>query len=129
MNTQQQCTEDPLLRHIYKESPPDGTNRGAMEHAQEDKDEDPHVSQHAKDKIKWLTGGVDRPLGSAEPGMQRVQVHLEESWPRHLITFHMCIWREPTSRAINRASLPPSTHTLSFHHSKKARLSLALLAR
>ena len=68
-------------------------------------------------------------VGSAEPDLQRVQVHLgEESQPRHLITFYMCIWWEPTSRAINRAS-PPPQHTLSFHRSKKALLSLALLAR
>ena len=50
-----------LASYPYKEGPPDGTNRGAMEHAQEDKDEDPRVSQHAKDKIKWLIGGVGRP--------------------------------------------------------------------
>ena len=55
-----------------------------------------HVSaSQQKDKDERLTGGVGRPLGSAEPGLQRVQVHLgEESRPRHLITFHMCVWRE-----------------------------------
>ena len=70
-----------------------------MQDALEDKDKDPRISQPAKDQIKWLTGGVGRPLGLAEPGLQRVQVHLEEeSRPRHLIPFHMCVGGKPTSK-------------------------------
>ena len=84
-----------------------------MQDALEDKDKIPRINHPAKDQLERLTGGVGRPLGSAEPSLQRVQVHLrEESWPRHLITFHMCIWREPTSRAINRASPPQYTLTI-----------------
>ena len=64
--------------HPYKEGPPDRANGGSTEDAREDKDKDPRVSQHAKDKIKWLTGGVDRPLGSAEPGLDPIQVHFGE---------------------------------------------------
>ena len=38
-------------------------------------------------------------LGSAEPGLNLVQVHLEEeSWPRHLITLHICVGGKPTSK-------------------------------
>ena len=47
--------------HPYKEGPPGKANGSATEHAQEDKDEDPRVRQPTKDKIKGLTGGVDRP--------------------------------------------------------------------
>ena len=47
--------------HPYKEGPPDRANGGAKEDALVDKDEDPRVSQHAKDKIKGLTGGVGDP--------------------------------------------------------------------
>ena len=67
-----------LASHPYKEGPPDRANGGAKEDALVDKDEDPRVSQHAKDKIKGLTGGVGRPLGSAEPGLHPVQVHFGE---------------------------------------------------
>ena len=64
--------------HPYKEGPPDRANGGAKEDALVDKDEDPRVSQRAKDKIKGLTGGVGRPLGLAEPGLHPVQVHFGE---------------------------------------------------
>ena len=64
--------------HPYKEGPPGRANGGDTEDALEDKDEDPHVIQHAKDRIKWLKGGVGRHLVSAGPGQQRVQVHFEE---------------------------------------------------
>ena len=34
-------------------------------------------------------------VGSAEPGLAPILVHFEEeSPPRHLITFHMFVWRE-----------------------------------
>ena len=70
-----------------------------MQDALEDKDKIPRINHLAKDQLERLTGGVGRPLGSAEPGLKRVQVHLgEESRPRHLITFHMCVWRETDLR-------------------------------
>ena len=70
-----------------------------LQDALEDKDRIPRINHPAKDQLDWLTGGVGRPLGSAEPGLQCVQVHLEEeSRARHLITFHMCIGGKPTSK-------------------------------
>ena len=45
------------VSHPYKEGPPGRANGGTTKDALEDKDEDPRVSQHAKDKIKGLTGG------------------------------------------------------------------------
>ena len=117
--------------HPYKEGPHVRRNGASTQDALEDKDKIPRINHPAKDQHNRLTGGVGRPRGSAEPGLQYVQVHLrEESRPRHLVTFHMCFWREPTSRAINRASLHPPQHTHTSHStlSKKA-LSLALLAR
>ena len=81
-----------LVSHTYKESP---LVRGSMQDALEDKDKIPRINHPVKDKLEWLTGGVGRPLGSAELGLKCIQVHLgEESRPRHLITFHMCVWRE-----------------------------------
>ena len=66
-----------------------------MQDALEDKDKIPHINHPAKDQLEWLTSGVGRPLRSAELGLKHVQVHLEEEYrARHLITFHMCIWRE-----------------------------------
>ena len=93
-----------------------------------------HLSVFLKRMRTRGARGVGRTPGSAEPGLAPVQVHFkEESPPRHQITFHMCVGGKPTSRAINRASLHPPqhthTHTLHFHHSKKALLSFALLAR
>ena len=63
------------VSHPYKEGPLDRANGGAKEDALVDKDEDPRVSQHAKDRIKRLTGGAGRPLGSATPARHPVQVH------------------------------------------------------
>ena len=51
---------------------------GPKEDALVDKDEDPRVSQHAKDRTKRLTGGAGRHLGSATPGSDPVQVHFGE---------------------------------------------------
>ena len=51
---------------------------GPKEDALVDKDEDPHVNQHAKDRTKRLTGGAGRHLGSATPGSDPVQVHFGE---------------------------------------------------
>ena len=64
--------------HPYKEGPLDRANGGAKEDALVDKDEDPRVSQQAKDRIKWLTGRAGRPLGSAAPVRHPVQVHFGE---------------------------------------------------
>ena len=61
--------------HPYKEGPLDRVNWGAMEDARANKDKDPCVSQHAKDKDERLIGGAGRPLGSATPGLHPVQVH------------------------------------------------------
>ena len=122
--------------HPYKEGPHVRGNGASMQDALEDKDKIQRINHSAKDQHKRLIGGVGQTRGSAEPGLAPIQVHFEEeSWPRHLITFHMCIWREPTSRAINRASLHPLQHThthTSFHSLKEALslyLSLLLLAR
>ena len=120
--------------HPYKAGPLVRGNGGSTQDALEDKDKIPCISQPTKDRIKRLTGGVGRTRGSAEPGLQHIQAHIgEESRPRHLITFHMCIWRESTSTSINRASHPPlnthtHTHTLIPLISKET-LYLLLLAR
>ena len=89
-----------------------------MQDALEDKDKIQRINHPAKDQPEWLPGGVGRTKGSAKPGLQDVEVHLgEKSRPRHLITFYMCFWLEPTSRAINRASLHPPQHTHTSFHS------------
>ena len=100
--------------HPYKEGPHVRGNGASTQDALEDKDKIQQINHPAKDQHERLPGGVSKTKGSAEPGLQDVQVHLgKESWPRHLITFHTCIWREPTSTSINRApSHPPHT---SFH--------------
>ena len=115
----------------YKEGPSSRANRRATHNAYKERYQGPHVSLPAKDKDERRPGGACRPLGSVEPGRPPVQVHFkEESPPSFLITFHTCIWREPTSTSINRAPSHPSQHTHTSHStlSKKA-LSLALLAR
>ena len=120
----------------YKEGPSGRANGCTANNTYKERYQGPHVSLPAKDKDERRPGGAGRPLGSAEPGRPPVQVHFEEeeSPPSFLITFHTCIWREPTSTSINRPLLPPlntrtHTHThISFHFFKEA-LSLALLAR
>ena len=70
-----------------------------MQDTPEDKDKDQRIYHPAEDQAERLPGGVGRPIGSAESGLQCVQVHLEEeSWPRHLITFHICVGGKPTSK-------------------------------
>ena len=70
-----------------------------MQDALEDKDKIQRINHSAKDQHERLTGGVGRPLGLAEPGLQCIQVHLEEeSQPRHLITFHVCVGGKLTSK-------------------------------
>ena len=58
-----------------------------------------------------VSRGVGRTPGSAEPALPPIQVHFEESWPRHLITFHTCVGGKPTSTSINW----PLRHTLNTH--------------
>ena len=118
--------------HTYKEGPSSIVNGRATQKAYKERHQGPHVSLPEKDKEERRPGGAGRPPGSAEPGRPPVQVHFEEeSPPSLLITFHTCIWREPTSTSINRAPSHPSQHTHTLHSilSKKALLSLALLAR
>ena len=70
-----------------------------MHNAYKERYEGPPISLPEEDKDEGLPGGVGRPLGMADPGLQRVQVHLEEeSWPRHLITFHICVGGKLTSK-------------------------------
>ena len=112
----------------YKEGPPGRANGRATHNAYKERYQGPHVSLPEKDKDERRPCGAGRPLGSAEPGRPPVQVHFEESAPSLLITFHMCIWREPTSTSINRAPSHPShTHTHSIPFSLR-RLSSLLLS-
>ena len=115
----------------YNEGPSSRANGRAMHNAYKERYQGPHVSLPENDKDERRPGGAGRPGGqSAELGRPPVQVHFEEeSAPSLLITFHTCIWREPTSTSINRAPSHPPTHTLHSILSKKALLSLALLAR
>jgi len=103
----------------YKEGPSGRANGRATHNAYKERYQGPHVSLPEKDKDERRPGGAGRPPGSAEPGRPPVQVHFEEeSAPSLLITFHTCIWREPTSTSINRAPSHPSQHThthTSFH--------------
>ena len=63
--------------HPYKEGPLDRANGGAKEDALVDKDEDPRVSQHAKDRIKMAdrwgqpTPRVGRSCPASRPGALR----------------------------------------------------------
>ena len=66
------------MSHPYKEGPHVKANGGAKEDALLDKDEDPRVIQHAKDRIKRLIGGAGRHLGSVGPGRDPVRVHFGE---------------------------------------------------
>ena len=93
--------------YTYKEGPPGGAKGGATKDARKDKVEGPPITLPAKDKEEGAPGGVGRPHRSAEPSLVLVQVHFEEeSRPRHLITFHTCIWREPTSNSGARLVFP-----------------------
>ena len=96
----------------YKVGPSGIANGRAMHNAYKERYQGPHVSLPEKNKDERRPGGAGRPPGSAEPGWPPVQVHFEEeSPPSLLITFHTCIWREPTSTSINRAPSHPSQHT------------------
>ena len=106
----------------YKEGPSGRANGRATHNAYKKRYQGPHVSLPER-----RLGGAGRPPGSAEPGRPPVQVHFEEeSAPSLLITFHTCIWWEPTSTSINRApSHPPHTHFIPF---SPRRLSSLLLS-
>ena len=115
--------------HPYKEGPHVRGNGASTQDAPEDKDKILRINHPTKDQLDWPTGGVGRSLGSAESGLQHVQVHLEEEWlPRHLITFHMCVGRKLTSTSINRPPLHPSQHTHTLHSTIPRRLSSLLLS-
>ena len=47
-------------------------------HKREDKDKIPRINHPAIDQHERLTGGASRTRGSAEPGLQDVQVHFRE---------------------------------------------------
>ena len=113
----------------YKEGPSGRANGRATHNAYKERYQGPHVSLPEKDKDERWLGGAGRPSGSAKLGWPPVQVHFEEeSAPNLLITFHTCIWREPTSTSINRAPSHPShTHTHSIPFSPR-RLSSLLLS-
>ena len=97
---------------IYKEGPSSRANGRAMHNAYKERYQGPHVSLPEKNKDERHPDGDGRPPGSAEPDRPPVQVHFEEeSAPSLLITFHTCIWWEPTSTSINRAPSHPSQHT------------------
>ena len=117
--------------HTYKEGPSGRANGRTTHNAYKKRYQGPHVSLPEKDKDERRPGGAGRPPGSAEPGRPPVQVHFEEEAATSFqITFHTCIWQEPTSTSVNRAPSHPShTHTLHSILSKKILLSLALLAR
>ena len=105
-----------LRRVTYKEGPQVRANGGTKANAPRDLDMGPKIRLHEEDKDERRPGGAGRPPGSAEPGRPPVQVHFEESAPSLLITFHMCIWREPTSTSINWAPSHPSQHTHTHTH-------------
>ena len=67
----EKCTKNPNMCLTYKEGPLDRANRGSTEDAREDKDKDPRVSQHVKDKNKRLIGGVSRTCPAKRPGASR----------------------------------------------------------
>ena len=64
--------------HPYKEGPHVRENGASTQDALEDKDKIQRINHSAKDRHERLPGGVGRPLGSAKPGLQDVQVHLGE---------------------------------------------------
>ena len=117
----------------YKEGLSGRANGRATHNAYKKRYQGPHVSLPEKDKDERWPGGAGRPPRSAKHGRPPVQVHFEEELaPSLLITFHTCIWREPTSTSINRAPSHPShTHTHTHTHFipfSRRRLSSLLLS-
>ena len=121
--TIQLCRISCLASPTYKKGPSGRANGRATHNAYKEGYQGPHVSLPEKDKDERRPDGAGRPPGSAEPGRPPVQVHFEEELPPSLlITFHTCIWREPTYTSINRAPSHPSlslshTHTHTSFHS------------
>ena len=64
--------------HIYKEGPSGRANGRATHNSHKERDKGPHVSLPEEDNDEERQGGVDGPLGSAEPGLKSVQVHFKE---------------------------------------------------
>ena len=62
--------------HPYKKGPHVRGNGASTQDALEDKIQ--WINHTAEDQTEGLPGGVGRPLGSAELGLQDVQVHFEE---------------------------------------------------
>ena len=69
----QECTEDHIWCHTYKEGPPGRANGRATQDARHGQHLGPPVSLLEKGAL-----GVGRPQGSAEPGWPPVQVHPRE---------------------------------------------------
>ena len=68
-----------LPRYVtYKEGPQIRGNGRAMQDALEDKAQGPPVSHPEEGGPGAAPCGVGQPYGSAEPGLQYVQVHLGE---------------------------------------------------
>ena len=102
-------------RVTYKGGPQVRANGGTKANAPWDLDKGPHIRLLEEDKDEQLLGGVGGTKGSAEPGQYPVQMHFDVACPLLLlITFHICIWREPTLKAIKGASLHLSQDT-PFH--------------
>ena len=58
-----------------------------------------HLSAYQKRMRMRGARGLGRTLGSAEPALPPVQMYFEEeSPPRHMITFYMCVGGKPTSK-------------------------------
>ena len=96
----------------YKEGPHIRANGGTKANAPRDLDMGPQIRLPEEDKDERRPGGAGQPPGSAEPGRPPVQVHFDVACPLLLlITFHICIWREPTLKTIKGASLHLSPHT------------------
>jgi len=114
----QLCRRSHPASHTYKEGPSGRANGRATHNAYKERYQSPHVSLLEKNKDER------RP---AEPGRPPVQVDFEEeSPPSLLITFHTCIWWEPTSTSINMAPSHPSQNTHS--HTSHSTLSMKALS-
>jgi len=104
-----------LRRVTYKEGPQVRANGGTKANAPRDLDKGPHIRLLEEDKDEQLPGGVCGTKGSAKPSQHPVQMHFDMVCPLLLlITFHICIWQEPTLKTIKGASLHLSQHT-PFH--------------
>ena len=104
-----------LKRVTYKEGPHVRANGGTKANAPRDLDKGPHIRLLEEDKDEQLPGGVGGTKGSAKPSQHPVQMYFDMVCPLLLlITFHICIWREPTLKTIKGASLHLSQDTISY---------------